>query len=332
MKAITITTYGGPEVLQLQEKPMPVLGEHDVLIKVKGAALNAADWHVMMGDPYLFRLQMGLFKPKADVLGADVAGIVVEAGSKVTKFTAGDAVFGDLSGYGFGACAEYAAAHEDAFALKPANISFEQAAAAPLAGITALSALGKAGIKLNYQECCANPKVLIVGASGGVGTFLVQLAKLYGAEVTAICSAAKMPLVNSLGADHVIDYTKQDFTKSNEKYDAIIAVNGYHHISAYKQALSPNGTYVMVGGKLKQMMQSIFLGKLYSEKNGRQLHTHMSVATPADMEMLRILLEDGQIHPVIDKVYDLLDTPEAMRYLLQGHAAGKIVINISSVQ
>ena len=321
MKAIHFDHYGAPEDMQLKDFPAPQPGPGEVLIKVRASAVNAADWHVLRADPFLVRLAFGLRKPRLPILGADVAGEVLAVGAGVTRFRAGDAVFGCLSGGNWGAFAEQVCAPEGALALKPAHCTFQQAAAAPLAGMTALQALGRFG-KLQ-----AGQKVLVNGASGGVGTFAVQIAKALGAEVTAVCSARNVELARSIGADHVIDYTQVDFTREAGRYDFILGANGYHPIAAYRRTLAPTGRYVMAGGAGKQMTEAMFLGPWLS-LGGRKLGNVMMKPSLADLETLAGLLESGQVVPVIDRAYPLAQVPEAIAYLEQGHATGKVVITM----
>ncbi len=248
MKAIVYTKYGPPDVLHLEDVKKPTFNEDQVLVKVHAASINAADWHRLTADIFLIRLMgMGLFKPKNTILGAGIAGCVEAVGKNVKGFQPGDAVFGDVFGHGDGGFAEYVPVPESALALKPSNVSFEEAAATPLAAVTALQGLRDEG---HIQP---GQKVLINGASGGVGSFAVQIAKSFGAEITAVCSTRNVDMVRSLGADHVIDYKKEDFTRNRQQYDLILAVNGYHPISAYKRALTPKGIYVMAGGLPVQM-------------------------------------------------------------------------------
>ena len=266
MKAIVVHKYGSPDVLQLKEVAKPTPKDDEVLVKVHAASVNAADLHFLRGKPFLMRLMgYGLLKPKNTILGADIAGRVEAVGSNVKQFQPGDEVFGDLSGSGWGGFAEYVCASEDALVLKPANMTFEQAAAVPIAAVTALQGLRDKG---HIQP---GQKVLINGASGGVGTFAVQIAKSFGAEVTAVCSTRNVDMVRSIGADHVIDYTQEDFTKNGQRYDLIIAANGYHSISDYKRALSPKGTYVMTGGSATQMFQAMLLGPWISRTGSKKM-------------------------------------------------------------
>jgi NADPH:quinone reductase-like Zn-dependent oxidoreductase len=323
MKAVTFTKYGSPDVLALRdvEKPMPK--DNEVLIKVQAASINAGDWHLMRGDPFLIRLGSGLVKPKVKILGADIAGQVEAVGRHLTQFQAGDAVFGDISGYGFGAFAEYVAVPERALALKPANITFEQAAVVPAAALTALQGLR------NHGQIQPGHKVLINGASGGVGSFAVQIAKALGAEVTGVCSTGKMEMVRSIGADHVIDYTQEDFTQTGQRYDLILAVGGYLSISAYKRALNPTGVYVMIGGSsMTQFFQTMIFGPWMSMTSTRKMGLMLVKANQPDLIFLSELLEAGKIKPVIDKVYPLDEVPAAIQYLEAGRVQGKVVITV----
>jgi NADPH:quinone reductase-like Zn-dependent oxidoreductase len=321
MKAIINEKYGLSDVLQIKEIEKPMPKDDEVLIKVIAVSINMADWHLLTADIFLVRFMEGLFKPKNKVLGADVSGIVEAVGKKVTLFQPGDAVIGDLTQCGWGGLAEYTCAKENALIIKPDSLLFEEAAALPMAGVTALQGLrNKAQIK-------AGQKVLINGASGGVGTFAVQMAKHYGAEVTAVCSTGKIDLVRSLGADHVIDYTKEDFTQNGKHYDLIFAVNGYHPLSAYKRALAPNGKYFMVGGASKQMFQALLLGAIFSSK-GKKLGAHAAKADANDLADVVKLVADGKVKPVIDRCYTFEKAAEAFAYLGAGHASGKVVIKL----
>lgn len=325
MKAIVNETYGSPDVLQLKEVSKPTPRPDEVLVRIIAAAANAADWHLLRPDPFLVRLDNGFFRPKNTILGGDIAGLVEAVGSGVTMFKPGDAVYGDLSGCGMGGYAEYVSVPERYLALKPANISFEQAAAIPMAGVTALQGLRDAG-KLQ-----AGQKVLINGASGGVGTFAVQIAKALGAEVTAVCSTGKVEMVRSLGADHVIDYKKEDFTQGSEKYDLIVAANGYHTLWQYRRVLRPHGIYVMIGGTTAQIFQALFLGPLLSMMGRQRFRSVMAKPNQADLDFMRALVEAGKVTPVMDRRYPLSQVAEAIRYLETGHAQGKVVINVAAV-
>jgi len=321
MRAIVRTKYGPPNVLRLEEVEKPVPNDNEVLVKIYSASVNALDWHLLEGKPFLARMGSGLLGPKQKILGADIAGRVEEVGRRVVQFHPGDEVFGGAH-WGF---AEYACAREDRLALKPTNVTFEESAAVPVAAITALQALRKGRVESGH-------KVLINGASGGVGTFAVQLAKSFGAEVTAVTSTKNMDSARSMGADHVIDYTREDFTKTRARYDLILGVNGYHSILGYRRALCPKGTYVFVGGSrlMTQFLQSTLLAPLISRIGGKKMSS-MGVAklNQEDLALLKGLLESGQIRPVIDGRYSLSETPEAIRYLEAGHARGKVVITVA---
>ncbi len=323
MKAIVYHNYGSPDVLKLEEVAKPAPKDDEALIQVHAASINAADWHLLTADIFLMRLMgVGLFKPQNTILGADIAGRVEAVGRNAKQFRPGDAVFGDVFGYGSGSLAEYASVPENALVLKPANVSFEQAAAVPLAAVTALQGLRDKG------QIQPGQKVLVNGASGGVGTFAVQIAKSFGAEVTAVCSARNLEMVRSLGADHVIDYKKEDFTRNGQQYDLILAVNGYHPLSAYKRALTPNGIYVMAGGRPAQMFQALLLGPWMSRGNGRKMTSISAKTNQKDLTVIRDLLEAGKIVPVIDECYPLSKTAEAFRYFDKVHARGKVIITV----
>ncbi len=322
MKAIVYTKYGSPDVLQLKDVEKPAPKEDEVLIKVHAASVNAADLHLLRADPFLIRFMSGLLKPKNTILGADIAGRVEAIGGNVKQFKPGDEVFGDISGCGWGGFAEYVCARENALVLKPANISFEEAAAVPMAGVTALQGLRDKG------QIQPGQKVLINGASGGVGTFAVQIAKSFGAEVTAVCSTMNLEQVRSIGADHVIDYTQEDFTQNEHRYDLILAANGYHSISDYKRALSPKGTYVTTGGSMAQMSQAMLQGPWISMTGSKKMGNMLARPNQKDLAFMKDLLEAGKVVPVIDRCYPLSEVPEALRYLEEGHARGKVVITV----
>jgi len=324
MKAIVCTKYGSPDVLTYAEVEKPAPKDNEVLIRVHAASLNAADWHIMRASPFLVRFMgHGLFKPKKPILGCDVAGHIEAGGKNVTKFSVGDEVFGDIAEYGMGAFAEYVCANEDLVVHKPSNLSFEESAAVPLAAITALQGLRDKG------QLKAGQHVLINGASGGVGTFAVQIAKAYGAEVTAVCSTHNADTARANGADHVIDYTKQDFTTTGKQYDIILAANGNRSISEYKRSLRPDGgRLVVAGGSGTLLFQVMALGPFLSKARGRTFTTLMAKANADDLGVVKGLIEGGKVRPVIDRRYSLHEVPEAMRYLEEGHAKGKIVITI----
>jgi NADPH:quinone reductase-like Zn-dependent oxidoreductase len=320
MKAILCTKYGSPDVLRFEEVAKPAPKDDEVLIRVHSASVNAYDWHLLTADIFLVRVMSGgLIKPKFVIPGADMAGRVEAVGRNVKQFQPGDEVFGDISQ---GAYAEYACAPVEKLALKPVNLSFEEAAAVPMAALTALQGLRDEG------KVQPGQKVLINGASGGVGTFALQIAKAFGAHVTAVCSLRNMEQALSLGADQVIDYTREDFTKSGQQYDLILAVNGYHPLSAYKRALTPYGIYVMAGGTMSQIFQATLLGSRMSEAGGRKMCGVSAKVDQKDLEQLKQLIEAGKIKPIIDRRYPFHESAEALRYLGTGHARGKIVINI----
>jgi NADPH:quinone reductase-like Zn-dependent oxidoreductase len=325
LKAIVYEKYGSPDVLELQEVKEPVPKDDEVLIKVHAASVNAYDWHLLTADIFLVRLMGGgLLKPKNTRLGADMAGRVEAVGRNVSQFRPGDDVFGDMAGHGNGSFAEYVTAPERAIASKPANMSFDEAAAVPMAAITALQGLRDEG------HIRPGQKVLIHGASGGVGTFAVQLAKYFGAEVTAVCSTRNVEQARLLGADHVIDYTEEDFTRSGLQYDLILAANGYHSLSAYKRALSPTGVYVMAGGSMGQIFEAMLLGSWMSKSGGKKMGGVSARLNQEDLVVMKGLLETGKVVPVIDRRYPLRETANALRYLGEGHARGKVVITVRS--
>ena len=322
MKAIIYTKYGPPEVLQLKEVERPVPKENEVLVKVFAASANPADWHMIRGEPKFARFAFGLTKPKNIIPGIDIAGKVEAVGKNVKEFQPGDEVFGDV-GWG-GAFAEYVCVNENRLVPKPANISFEEAASVFVAGITALQALRDKGKIQSGQN------VLINGASGGVGTFAVQLAKYFGAEVTGVCSTRNLDLVRSIGSDKVIDYTKEDFSNTKQKYDLIIDNIADRSVNNLKRALSQNGICVIVGfSSLSRMFQHMFLGPIIS-KTGNKKIGGLGAAKPnkKDLNFLKELLATGKIKPVIDRIYPLSEVPEAIGYLEEGHARGKVVITI----
>ncbi|MGA2606375.1 MAG: NAD(P)-dependent alcohol dehydrogenase [Terriglobia bacterium] len=319
MKAIVYTQYGPPDVLQFKEVATPVPADDEVLIKIYAASVNPRDRYFMRGLLLLRLITGGLRTPKHKILGSEIAGRVEAVGREVKQFQPGDEVFG---GVGFGGFAEYVCAIEDRLALKPANISFEGAAAAPIAAITALQGLRDKGRIQRGQ------KVLVDGASGGVGTFAVQIAKSFEAEVTAVCSTRNMETARSIGADHVIDYTREDFTQSGQRYDLILAANAYHSIFDYRRALSQDGIYVMAGGGGVQILQAMLLGPLLSLIGSKKMCNFMAKLNKKDLDFLKDLLEAGKVVPVIDRRYPLSDVAEALRYLEEGHAQGKVVITV----
>jgi NADPH:quinone reductase-like Zn-dependent oxidoreductase len=321
MKAIVYEQYGPPNVLQFVEVAKPIPRNDQVLIKLHAASVNPLDCHFMRGEPFILRLG-GLRTPKHKILGVDLAGRIEAVGSNVKQFRAGDEVFG--AGVGLGAFADYACATENSLALKPANLSFEDAAAVPVAAITALQGLRDKG------RIGPGQKVLIDGASGGVGTFAIQIAKWFGAEVTAVCSARNVVRARSLGATHVIDYSRQDFTQNGSRYDLIFAANAYHSIFDYRRVLSRNGIYAMPGGGWSQILQAMSLGPLLSLMGSRKMGFFAANVNTKALDFLKDLLESGEIVPIIDRRYPLSGVAEAVRYLEEGHAQGKIVITIQA--
>ena len=320
MKAILYTKYGPPDVLQLQEVEKPTHKDHQILVKVHAASINALDWRPFTMPVLLIRLMSGgLSKPKDPKVGVDVAGTVEAVGKDVTEFQSGDEVFGVAPG----SFAEYTANGASKFVHKPTNVSFEQAAAVPVGAFTALQGLR------DKRQIKAGQKVLIDGASGSVGIYAVQIAKTFGAEVTAVCSTRNLDMARSLGADHVIDYTRENFTKSGQRYDFIYAVNGYHPILAYRKALNPGGICVVAGGAFSQILQAMLFGSLISNFGNKKICFQGIATTPKeDLLVLKELLEGGKIVPIIDKCYPLHETAEAIKYLIEEHGRGKVVITV----
>jgi NADPH:quinone reductase-like Zn-dependent oxidoreductase len=317
LKAIVYTTYGSPDVLQLKDIEKPTPKDNQVLVKVHAASANPADWHLMRAEPFLARFANGLLKPKNTRLGADLAGRIEAVGSNVTRFRIGDAVFGELPLDAMGSFAEYVCISEELLALKPDKLTFEQAAAVPLAAFTALQGLRDKG------QIRPGQRVLVNGASGGVGTFAVQIAKSFGTEVTGVCSTRNLDLVRSIGADHIIDYTQTDFTNTGQRYDLIFDAIGNRSVSDLKRALTPNGICSVAGfTSLSRLFQTMFFGG----KNVGLMET--AKANQADLVFIQGLLEAGKVVPVIDRRYPLSETAEAIRYLEAGHARGKVIVTI----
>jgi len=321
LKAIVYTKYGPPDGLQLKEVEKPIPKDNEVLVKIQASSLNAADLDFLRGT--FFSRVIGPFKPKYKILGSDIAGRVEAVGRNVEQFQPGDEIFGDLFYHGFGAFAEYVCVTENALALKPVSMTFEEAATLPQSGLLALQGLRDKG---QIQQ---GQKVLINGASGGTGTFAVQIAKSFGAEVTGVASTKKLDMVRSIGADKVIDYTQEDFTKSGQCYDLILDVASNRSILAYKRALSPKGIYVTAGGHLAALLQTVFLGPIISmigsKKMGILVWKQMK---KEDLDFLTELFEAGKVAPVIDRRFPLSEVAEALRYLEEGHAQGKVVITM----
>ena len=321
MKAIVYTKYGSPDVLQLKEVEKPTPKEDEVLVKVQAVSVNPYEWHHLRGTPYLMRLMgVGLLKPKHKILGNDVAGRVEAVGRNVKQFQPGDEVFGAS---GFGALAEYVCVTEDKLVLKPAGTTFEEAAAIPIAAVTALQSLRDKG------QIQPGQKVLINGASGGVGTFAVQIAKSFGAVVTGVCSTRNLDMVRSIGADDVIDYTQEDFTQNGQRYNLIIDNVGNRSVSDCKRALSPEGICVIIGYSSPVLLfQAMFLGPLISMTGSKKIGLMGANINKKDLVFLKELLEAGKVVPVIDRRYPLSEVAEAIRYLEEGHAQGKVVVTM----
>lgn len=325
MKAIVYTQYGSPDVLQLNDVEKPTPKENEVLVKIYAASANPADWHLMRAEPFLARLENGLFKPRNPRLGADVAGRVEAVGKNVTQFKVGDEVFACMALNNLRSFAEYLCANENELTLKPTNITFEQAAAVPLAAFTALQGLRDSGHIQRGQ------KVLVNGASGGVGTFAVQIAKAFGAEVTGVCSTRNLDMVRSIGADHVIDYTQDDFTNKGQKYDLIYCAVGNRTLADYKRALKAQGRCVIAGfTNLRLLFSHMILGPRGSKAGGQQVGLSGTMKpNQTDLILLKELIEAGKVVPVIDRCYPLSETAEAIRYLETGRARGKVIITVA---
>ena len=317
MKAIVQVKYGSPEALELKEIDKPVIKDAQVLVRVHAAGVNPLDWHFVRGQPYIARLALGLPRPKNGVRGVDVAGHIEAVGKNVRQYQAGDEVFGACDG----AFAEYAPAGGDMVVPKPANLTFDQAAAVPVAAVTALQALRDVG-KLQSGQ-----KVLINGAAGGVGTFAVQIAKSFGADVTAVCSTRNVELVRSIGADHVVDYTREDFTRSGSRYDVILDNAGSHSLGEYRRVLAADGTLIMNSGAALGTMAA---GRMLSPFVRQKLRSFLAKLNREDLIVLCKLIEAGKLTSVIDRTYPLSQTPEAIGYVEAGHARGKVVITVRS--
>lgn len=323
MRATVARRYGPPDVLHLEDVQIPTPGAGEVRVEVHAAGLNAADWHVLRADPPMVRLMgFGLLRPKDEIPGADVAGVVDAVGRNVTLVEPGDEVYGDLSACGHGAFAEYVCAPEDALAPKPSRLTFEEAAAVPLAGVTALQGLRDEGRLRRGQ------RVVITGASGGVGTFAVQVAKSLGAEVTGVCSTEKVDLVRSLGADHVVDYAREDFTQAEGRYDLLLDAGGYRSIRDCRRALRPDGTHVFVGGSTRRIFEAMLLGPLLSRGGGPTVRSLVASPDRDDLLDLSELVEAGDVSPAIDRRFPLARVPDAIRYLEAGRARGKVVVAV----
>ena len=318
MKAIVYRTYGSPEVLKLQEIPKPIPKDKEVLVKVVAVSVNSWDWDLLRGEPILIRM-WGLFRPGYNILGSDIAGVVENVGSEVKNLNPGDEVFGDLSASGWGGFAEYVCAPENALALKPANMTFEQAASLPQAGVLAYQGL------FDYGKIESGKKVLINGAGGGVGTFAIQIAKSIGTQITGVDSHDKLDMLKELGAEYVLDYRKENFTKTGKKYDLIIDNVANRSLSDYKRALNPGGIYVMVGGSMSTILQAMLFSKLLSTFGTKKLEI-LAHKPNKDLDALIELYDSGAYQPILEKTYSLSETPEALRLLGEGKAFGKVVI------
>jgi len=322
MKAIVYDRYGSADVLELKDVDAPAVKDDQVLVRVRAASANPLDWHFMRGLPYVARGQIGLRGPKRRVLGNDMAGEVEAVGTKVTRFRPGDAVMGDVSG----SFAEYASVPEDILGLKPANLTFEQAATVPVAGVTALQGLRDRG------RIRAGQKVLIIGASGGVGTFAVQIAKWFDADVTGVCSTRNMEMVRAIGADHVMDYTQEDFTRGGQTYDLIFQLAGTQSPSECRRALTPRGTLLLSSGEssgrwigpIGRIIKAVVLSPFVRQR----LVPFVAKRSNEDLQVLKELIEAGKVSPVIDRTYPLSEVPEAIRYMEKGHARGKVAITV----
>ncbi len=320
MKAFVYENYGAPSNFKLKEVEKTTPQADEVLIKVEAVSLNPADWRRMRGDPFLIRLDTGMFSPKKPILGADVAGRVEAVGENVTRFKSGDEVFGEIATGGF---AEYVCKPADILVHKPANLSFAEAAAVPLAGNTALQGLRDKG------QIQSGQTVLVNGASGGVGTFAVQLAKSFGATVTGVCSTRNLELVRSIGADHVIDYTKEDFAQSGQRYDVVLDIVGDRSIADYERTLTPTGICVLIGFKtMSHMLKVLLQGMWLSRRSGQKITSLNAQINTEDLMVLKDLIESGQVMPVIDKCCQFNELPQAMAYLETGRARGKVVIGM----
>ena len=321
VKAIVYREYGSPDILKLEEVEKPFPGDDEVLIKIHAASVNTRDWHLLRADPFLVRLMTGLLKPKDPILGSDVAGRVEVVGGDVKQFQPSDDVFGDIGAYGNGAFAEYVAVPENALVLKPANMTFEQAAAVPGSALAALQGLR------DHGQIQPDQKVLINGASGGVGTFAVQIAKSFGAEVTGVCSTRNLEKARALGADQVIDYTQEDFTQNGQRYDLILDNVGNPELYKrfYKRSLTPAGICVIAAGSF---YLRFFQGPWMSSTGSNKIITYETSPNQKDLAYIKELLEAGEVVPVIDRRYPLSEVPEAIRYLEDGHARGKVIITV----
>lgn len=322
MKAVVYRNYGSPDMLKLEEVEKPIPNDDEVLIKIHAVSLNRSDWEALTGKPLYARIG-GILKPRHHILGSDIAGHVEAVGKNNTEFKPGDEVFGEIPGY-HGGFAEYVCTTGNTMALKPANLTFEEAVAIPQAGVIALRGIREKG---NVQP---GQKVLINGAGGSAGSFAIQLAKLYGAKVTGVDNTYKLDFMRSLGADHIIDYTREDFTKNGKQYDLILDLFAYRSAPAYRRALKPNGTYFSVGGSVATLFQILLMGPLIKKITTKNIRILVAPQNRKDLLSFTELCEAGKIFPIIDRKYSLSDVPEALRYLGEGRAKGKVVITIQN--
>ncbi len=328
MKAIAYRRYGGPEVLEHIDAPRPKPGEGQVLVRVRASSINSADCRIMRADPFLVRFFNGIWRPKNQILGVEAAGEVVELGPGARRFSVGDEVFGEAFDDGMGGFAEYVALTENKLAIKPKSVTFAQASTLPVAGVTALQAVR------DLAKVRAGESVLIQGAGGGVGTYLVQVAKAAGATVTAVCGERNVELMKSLGADHVVDYAHEDFTQNGERYDVIFGVNGYHSVLEYRRCLKPGGRYAMIGGGARQLFEALLLGKLAFMFSGKSVHSLKVDDSIRDTDLAELgqMMAAGQLRPVIERTFPLHEAVEAIRFVELGHVRGKVVLEMPSDQ
>jgi NADPH:quinone reductase-like Zn-dependent oxidoreductase len=322
MKAVVMERYGTPEVLELRDVATPTPKADEVLVRVHAASVNDWDWGMLRGTSFLIRILNGLFTPKVRIIGCDIAGRVEAVGEDVKAFQPGDEVYGDLSVSGFGAFAEYACAREAGLVRKPTGMTFEQAAAIPQAGMLAVQGL------IDVGRIQSGQKLLLNGAGGGVGTFALQMAKLYDVEVTVVDKPGKLDMLRAMGADHVIDYLKEDFTKGAKGYDLILDVKTNRSPFAYARALNPNGTYVTVGGSIPRLLQALVLSPLISRLSNKHVRM-VGLKQNKDLAYMNELFEAGKLVPVIDRPYKLADVPEALRFFGTGDHKGKIIVTMA---
>ncbi len=325
MKAVTYYNYGTSDQFKIEEVSKPVPGEHEVLIKVFAASVNSWDWDLLRGAPFVIRLNAPA-KPKYQIIGCDVAGRVESIGKKVTRFKPGDEVYGDISACNWGGFAEYVSADENSLALKSSMMTFEQAAATPQAGVLALQGLRDVG------KIKAGDKILLNGAGGGVGTFALQYAKSFGADVTCVDSEKKLTMLKALGADYLIDFKKENFIESNIQYDIILDVITQHSMSDYNRVLKPGGRLVVVGGSMKRIFQIMFFGKFYSSATGKSFRLLVHKPKASDLDTMCELFESGKVMPVIDRTFPLNETAKAVQYLGDGLVKGKVVVKVAQTQ